>query len=106
VAKSSRITAQSLTLNLNGTKFQSLWNGDTKLVSGKDYTVFKDRLTLTAQALTRLTGERDYGVNATLQARFSRGLPWKIDVVTCDTPVLSNATGTPDSFTLPTKYQG
>ncbi|MFF4253754.1 cellulase family glycosylhydrolase [Streptomyces sp. NPDC001663] len=106
VAKSSRITAQSLTLNLNGTKFQSLWNGDTKLVAGKDYTVFKDRLTLTAQALTRLTGERDYGVNATLQARFSRGLPWNLDIVTYDTPVLSNATGTPDSFTLPTKYQG
>ena len=27
-------------------------------------------------------------------------------MVTYDTPVLSNATGTPDSFTLPTKYQG
>jgi hypothetical protein len=106
VAKSSRLTAQSLTLNRNGTTFQSLWHGDTKLVEGQDYTVFDDRLTLTARALTRLTGERDYGVNATLQARFSRGLPWQIDVVTYDTPVLSNATGTPDSFTIPTKYQG
>jgi hypothetical protein len=26
--------------------------------------------------------------------------------VAYDTPVLSNATGTPDSFTIPTKYQG
>ncbi|MFF4833302.1 cellulase family glycosylhydrolase [Streptomyces sp. NPDC001315] len=106
VAKSSPITAQSLTLNRNGTKFQGLWHGDTKLVEGQDYTVLDDRLTLTAQALTRLTGERDYGVNATLQARFSRGLPWQIDVVTYDTPVLSDATGTAGSFTVPTKYQG
>ncbi|MFC9685039.1 cellulase family glycosylhydrolase [Streptomyces sp. NPDC056948] len=106
VAKSSRITAQSLTLDPNGTKFRGLWHGDTKLAEGRDYTVFEDRLTLTAAALTRLTGDRDHGVNATLQARFSKGLPWQIDVVTYDTPVLSDATGTAAKFTLPTKYQG
>ncbi|GGX18245.1 cellulase family glycosylhydrolase [Streptomyces lomondensis] len=106
VAKSSRITAQSFTLNLNGTKFRGLWHGDTKLAEGRDYTVFEDRLTLTAPALTRLTGDRGYGVNATLQARFSKGLPWQIDVVTYDTPVLSNATGTAEKFAIPTKYQG
>jgi len=106
VAKSGPITAQSLTLNLNGTSFRGLWQGKTRLAEGKDYTVRDDRLNLTAQALTRLTGKRDYGVNTTLQARFSRGLPWKIDVVTYDTPVLANATGTPDAFTVPTKYQG
>ena len=50
MAKSSRITARSLTLNLNGTKFRGLWHGDT------------------ASALTRLTGDRGYGVNSTLQA--------------------------------------
>jgi hypothetical protein len=106
VAKSEPITAKGLTLNLNGTRFRGLWQGDTKFAEGRDYTLFDDRLTLTARTLTRLTGERDYGVDATLEARFSRGLPWKIDVVTYDTPVLSNATGTPDSFTIPTKYQG
>ncbi|MER5935767.1 cellulase family glycosylhydrolase [Streptomyces sp. NPDC001928] len=106
VAKSSRITAQSLTLNRNGTKLRGLWHGDTKLTEGRDYTVFENRLTLTASALTRLTGDRDYGVNATLQARFSKGLPWQIDVVTYDTPVLSDATGTAEKFSLPTKYQG
>jgi ribosomal protein L35AE/L33A len=47
---------------------------------GRDYTLFdKTRLVLTAGALTRLSGDREYGVNATLQARFSRGLPWQID---------------------------
>ncbi|SDP74982.1 endoglucanase [Streptomyces sp. cf386] len=106
VAKSSRITAQSLTLNRNGTKFRGLWHGDTKLAEGRDYTVFENRLTLTAPALTRLAGDRDYGVNATLQARFSQGLPWQIGVVTYDTPVLSDATGTAEKFTIPTKYQG
>ncbi|MEV5879619.1 cellulase family glycosylhydrolase [Streptomyces sp. NPDC052101] len=106
VTKSSPITAQSLTLNRNGTEFRGLWHGDTKLAEGRDYTVFGDRLTLTAPALTRLTGDGRYGVNATLQARFSKGLPWQIDVVTYDTPVLSNATGTAEKFTIPTKYQG
>ena len=107
VAKSSPVTAKGLTLNLNGTKFRGLWHGETKLVEGQDYTLFDNkRLTLTARTLTRLTGDREYGVNATLQARFSRGLPWKIDVVTYDTPELSNATGTAEKFTIPTKYQG
>ncbi|MER6541342.1 cellulase family glycosylhydrolase [Streptomyces sp. NPDC001250] len=106
VAKSTPITAQSLTLSPNGTAFRGLWQATKKLVAGRDYTVSGDRLTLTATALTRLTGNRAYGVNATLQARFSRGLPWKIDVITYDTPVLSSTTGTSASFALPTQYRG
>ncbi|ADI13081.1 glycoside hydrolase family 5 [Streptomyces bingchenggensis BCW-1] len=104
--KSSPITAQSLTLNRNGTSFRGLWHGRTKLVAGRDYTVSGNRLALTAKALTRLAGDRAYGVNATLRARFSRGLPWQIDVVTHDTPVLTDATGTTSSFTIPTQYRG
>ncbi|MFG2652482.1 cellulase family glycosylhydrolase [Streptomyces sp. NPDC048436] len=106
VRMSSPITAQSLTLNPNGTTFRGLWQGDTRLVAGRDYTLSGNKLTLTAAALTRLTGNHDYGVNATLQARFSRGLPWNIDIVTHDTPVLSNSTGTTGSFTIPTQYRG
>ncbi|MFD8864370.1 cellulase family glycosylhydrolase [Streptomyces sp. NPDC059590] len=106
VRKSSPITAQTLTLNPNGTTFQGLWQGDTKLVEGRDFTVSGDQLTLTAAALTRLTGNREYGVNATLQARFSGGLPWQIDIITYDPPVLSNASGTTGSFTIPTQYRG
>jgi endoglucanase len=106
VPKPSTITAKSLTLNLNGTTFQGLWQGNTRLVAGRDYTVSGSRLTLTAAALTRLTGNRDYGVNATLQARFSAGVPWQIDVITYDTPVLSNATGTTSSFDVPTQFRG
>ncbi|MFI6123744.1 cellulase family glycosylhydrolase [Streptomyces sp. NPDC051064] len=106
VRKSDPITAQSLTLNPNGTTFRGLWQGNTELVAGRDYTLSGNQLTLTAAALTRLTGSHDYGVNATLQARFSRGLPWNIDIVTYDTPVLSKSTGTTGSFTIPTQYRG
>ncbi len=105
--KKEPITAQGVTLNLNGTRFRGLWHGATKLVEGRDYTRFdKTRLIITAGALTRLSGDREYGVNATLQARFSRGLPWQIEVVTYDEPVLSDATGKTDAFTIPTKYKG
>ncbi|MEU4778792.1 X2-like carbohydrate binding domain-containing protein [Micromonospora sp. NPDC023633] len=73
---------------------------------GADYTVSGDQLTLTASALTRLVGNRAYGVNATLHARFSAGVPWRIDVVTYDPPVLSNATGNTTSFAVPTQFRG
>ncbi|WP_055525818.1 cellulase family glycosylhydrolase [Streptomyces graminilatus] len=106
VAKSGRITDQSLTLNPNGTEFRGLWSGSTKLAEGRDYSVFDNRLNITARALTRLAGDREYGVNSTIQAKFSKGLPWNIDIVTNDTPVLSEATGTATAFTVPVKYQG
>ncbi|MEV0531065.1 cellulase family glycosylhydrolase [Kitasatospora sp. NPDC050463] len=106
VPKSSPIADRSLTLNLNGTGFLGLWQGNTMLLPGRDYTVSGTKLTLTAKALTRLAGNRAYGVNSTIKARFTRGLPWQIDIVTQDTPVLTNATGTNESFTVPTQYRG
>jgi endoglucanase len=104
--KSRPITSRTLTLNLNGTTFKGLWHGDARLVEDTDYRITGDRLTLTAVGLTRLTGDREYGVNATLQARFSSGLPWQIHVTTYDTPVLSDATGTTGDFTVPTRFRG
>ncbi|MFE0590029.1 cellulase family glycosylhydrolase [Micromonospora echinospora] len=105
-ARASAITSKSLTLNLNGTSFVGLQQGTTDLVPGTDYTVSGDQLTLTAAALTRLHGNRAYGVNATLHARFSAGVPWRINVVTYDRPVLSNATGTTGAFALPAQFRG
>ncbi|MGW3562584.1 cellulase family glycosylhydrolase [Streptomyces sp. NPDC000941] len=104
--KSGAITGQTLTLNPNGTDFQGLRQGNRDLVKGEDYTVSGDRLTLTAAALSRLAGDRAYGVNATLEARFSRGVPWRIDVITYDPPVLSNATGSTGSYAIPTQFRG
>jgi endoglucanase len=106
VPKSSPITAGTLTLNLNGTTFRGLWQGRTRLVAGRDYTVSGSQLTLTAAALTRLTGARAYGTDATLLARFSKGVPWQLNVITYDTPVQSSATGTVSSFAVPTLFQG
>ncbi|MCJ1676623.1 cellulase family glycosylhydrolase [Streptomyces sp. APSN-46.1] len=106
VPKSSPVTAKSLTLNLNGTSFRGVWRGGTKLVAGRDYTVSGNQLTFTAEALIRLVGNRAYGVNSTLQARFTRGLPWNIDIVTNDVPTVSDATGTTGSFSVPTQYRG
>jgi endoglucanase len=105
--KKEPITAKGVTLNLNGTKFRGLWHGRTKLVEGRDYTLWdKTRLVITAGMLTRLSSDREYGVNATLEARFSRGLPWQIEVVTYDEAVLSDATGRTDGFTIPVQYKG
>lgn len=104
--KSGAITGQDLTLNTNGTDFQGLRHGSRNLLRDRDYTVSGNRLTLTATALTELAGDRAYGVNATLEARFSRGVPWRIDVITYDRPVLSNASGNTGGLSIPTQFRG
>jgi hypothetical protein len=106
VPKSSPIVDEKLTLNLNGTSFLGLWQGNTRLVEHRDYTVAGDQLTLTAAGLTRLVGNRAYGVNATIEARFSAGTPWQLKVITNDPPALSAATGPTSSFTVPTQFRG
>ncbi|WP_328507718.1 cellulase family glycosylhydrolase [Streptomyces sp. NBC_00391] len=106
VPKAGRVKDRTLTLNLNGAAFKALRHGTTKLVDGKDYTLAGNRLTLKAAALTRLVGERSHGVNATLRAEFSRGVPWRIQVITQETPVQSNTTGTTNSFRIPTRFRG
>ena len=106
VPRSGAITSKSLTLNLNGTSFQGLRQGSTDLANGTDYTVSGNTLTLTAAALTRLVGNRAYGVNATIEARFSQGVPWQISIITYDPPTQAAATGTTSSFAIPTQFRG
>jgi endoglucanase len=106
LSKAGPITDQTLTLNLNGTTFKRLMAGTTPLVNGTDYTVSGNRLTLKAAALTRLAGTRSYGVNATLQAEFGRGVPWQINVISYDTPTQSAASGTGTSLDIPTQFHG
>ncbi|MFE7871224.1 cellulase family glycosylhydrolase [Micromonospora humida] len=104
--RSGTITAKSLTLNLNGTSLQGLRQGGTNLVAGTDYTVSGSTLTLTASALTRLAGNRAAGVNATIEARFSQGVPWQISIISYDPPTQSAASGTTASFAVPTQFRG
>ncbi|MFI8836519.1 cellulase family glycosylhydrolase [Streptomyces afghaniensis] len=107
VPASGTITARTLTLDLNGTTFRGLWQGGRPLLRGRDYTLSGDRLRLTAQALTRLAGDRSHGVRATVEARFSKGRPWKIDIISSEVPVFSAATGTTTgSLTVPTRFRG
>jgi hypothetical protein len=106
VPKSRPVKDRSLTLNLNGATFTALKQGTTKLVNGRDYTLSGNRLTMKAATLTRLVGDRSPGVNATLQAGFSRGVPWRIQVITYDTPVQTDTTGTTASFRIPTQFRG
>ncbi|MET8230225.1 cellulase family glycosylhydrolase [Micromonospora sp. NPDC005298] len=106
VPRGGSITARSLTLNLNGASFRSLRHGSTALTSGTDYTVSGNTLTLTGAAVTRLVGNRAPGVNATLEAVFSQGVPWPINVISYDPPTQSAANGTTSSFTIPTQFRG
>jgi endoglucanase len=104
--KSGAIGAQTLTLNLNGTSFRGIWEGHRKLAAGLDYTVSGDQVTLTTAALTRLAGDRAYGTDATVQFRFSSGLPWPVHIRTYDTPVLSNSSGTSSGLAIPANFRG
>lgn len=106
VPKSGPIPARTITLNTNGLYFAGLWQGDVPLIPFLDYTLDGDQLTLTSQALTRLAGDRAYGVNSTLQVRYSRGVPWQLHVISSDRPVLSDATGTTASLAIPTQFHG
>ncbi|OIK07913.1 cellulase [Streptomyces monashensis] len=104
--KSGPVAAQTITLNRNGLSFTGLWQGDRRLVPSVDYTLDGDRLTLTADALTRLAGDRAAGVDATLEVRYSDGVPWKLFVRSYDKPVMTDATGTEDGLTIPTRFNG
>ncbi|MCX5254315.1 cellulase family glycosylhydrolase [Streptomyces canus] len=104
--KSAPVKDRTLTLNPNGATFTALEQGSTKLVGGRDYTLSGNRLTLKAAALNRLVGNRAYGVDATLQATFSHGVPWPIRVISYDTPALSGITAATGSFRIPTQFRG
>ncbi|QSB16730.1 cellulase family glycosylhydrolase [Natronosporangium hydrolyticum] len=106
VPQSGSITSRDLTLNQNGLSFQGLWQDDEQLAEGSDYTVAGDTLTLTGPAMTRLVDDRAYGVNSTIEARFSQGTPWQINIITYDTPTQTTATGTTSSFAIPTEFHG
>jgi endoglucanase len=105
-ARASAITAKSVTLNPNGASFVAVRQGTTNLAPNTDYTVSGNTLTFTAAALTRLSGSRAYGVNATVHVHFSTGVPWRINIVTFDTPSLSNASGSTGSYNIPTQFRG
>jgi hypothetical protein len=62
--------------------------------------------TIDAATLARLTQGREHGVTATLRLRFTRGVPWEVNVINYDTPAVRNATGTTSGLTIPTAFNG
>lgn len=107
VPESSPITAQTISLNLNGTTFKGLSAGDWRLVKGRNYSVDGDQLTLSAATVTRLVGSQAYGVDSTLTVRFSTGVPWTISVITNGPVTQANATGdTTSGLVIPTRFNG
>lgn len=106
VRRSEPVTARTITINPNGTGFTHVRLGDTTLRRGPDYQVSGDRLTLSAGLLRRLTQADGYGVRASLSLRFSRGVPWRLDVVSYDRPVVQPADGTTGAYAVPTAFDG
>ncbi|MGW6128548.1 cellulase family glycosylhydrolase [Cellulomonas sp. NPDC055163] len=100
------VAAQTVTLNPHGQTFTGLYLDGKKLKAGKDFTLAGDALTLPAALLTRLVGSGEHGTRAVLEVRFSKGVPWRLEVVSAETPVLSGATGTTDAFAVPTAFRG
>jgi endoglucanase len=105
-ARASAISAKSLTLNLNGLSFTAVRQGTTNLAQGTDYTVSGSTLTFTPALITRLSGSRAYGVNASVNVVFSQGVPWRVSFVTFDAPTQTNASGGTNPFTIPTTFRG
>jgi len=105
-ARSAPITAKTVQLNPNGTSFTGLKLGTITLRRGGDYAISGDRLTLTAGLLKRLLNDRTYGVRSTLSVRFSHGAPWRLDVLSYDTPTVAAATGSTSAFAVPTAFRG
>jgi endoglucanase len=99
------VEAQTITLEKHGTRFLGLWMDRRPLLPVLDYRVKGDEVTLTKRLLTRLTGD-EYGSQAELTALFSRGVPWDVEIVVADTPVLADAAGVTEDFGVPTEFRG
>jgi endoglucanase len=106
VPASGGVTAQSLTLNPNGTGFAALVHDGAELTAGTDYTLAGNELTLSAALLERLAGDRTPGPADELVVRFSGGVPWTLRVINQETPVLQDTSGTTGAFTIPASFTG
>lgn len=100
------VTEQTVTLEPNGNYVKGLYLDGAKLKAGRDYRLAGTALTLPAPLLERLVGDGEHGTRAELEVRYSKGLPWRIEVIAAETPVLQDATGTTDAFAVPTRFRG
>jgi aryl-phospho-beta-D-glucosidase BglC (GH1 family) len=106
VARGKTPADATITLNLNGTRLRKIDAGTGHLVPGVDYTVSGSALTIAGETLGRLTASQEYGTDAVLSLRFSDGVPWAVNVITYDVPVLTSTTGTTTALVIPTAFNG
>lgn len=100
------ITDKPMPMNWNGHGLVSLKAGATALLEGEDYTISGNTLTLKAGTLQGLISNNTHGQQAVLTAKFSGGADWKWHIIVYDTPQLGSATGTTNSFQIPTQFKG
>jgi aryl-phospho-beta-D-glucosidase BglC (GH1 family) len=106
VDASDKVKDKTVTLNLNGLEFAKLKFGNTTLQRGKDYTLDGTTLTIKAKLLKRILGDREIGSSAQLKVHFSDGMPWKLNFISSEDVVIEDASGTNESLTIPTEFNG
>lgn len=96
-----------LTIKLNGNKLVALYAGEEMLKAGTDYSFNGNTLTVKSAALSRMIrSTQKIGNHGILTAKFNRGAEWKWNVIVSTEPKLGGATGTVDTFSIPTQFQG
>ena len=96
------VTDQTVTLNLNGTTFRDLSLGKQEAEAGQGLPALRQHADPPGRAAAAAVRRRGLRDERELVARFSQGVPWRIEIVNADTPVLADATGTTDAFAVPT----
>ncbi|WP_236570410.1 cellulase family glycosylhydrolase [Paenibacillus sp. An7] len=103
--KGENVQDVSIPLELNGNEFQNVnMNGKT-LIKGQDYTIHENILTLKANFLGQWS-DTAYGKQAELRIIFNSGADWKLNIITCDVPELSEASGSSDELIIPVQFNG
>lgn len=108
------ITDQSMSLDLNGNQLLGVYNGNTKLSLGTDYTINTNStaLTLTKDYIKSAVHNHDLGVDTTLRFKFSAGSDQRLRIIQYKTPVLDKTDVTikkgavTDDLTIPTRFNG
>ncbi|MDQ8737661.1 cellulase family glycosylhydrolase [Paenibacillus sp. LHD-38] len=106
LAKGEKTQDAVIRLELNGNRLTALRHNGKTLRIGTDYSIAGDILTVKASLLSKLTASGAYGENAELTADFNKGEDWTFDVIVYSTPVLQNAAGTTNDFSIPTAFNG
>lgn len=106
LAKGAEAQDAVIRLELNGNRLTALRYDGKSLRKGSDYSLEGDLLTVKASLLSRLTASGAYGGNAEITADFNKGEDWTFDIIVYDTPVLQDAAGTTNEFSIPTAFNG